>query len=154
MTEDSTEKSKTPYERAQSFATTHWSMIRAAGGEDTAAREAMAALCRSYWFPLYAFVRRKGRSPQDAEDLTQEFFAQLLEHHWVAQADRSKGRFRSFLLTAFSHFLATNGTKPLPRSAADIVGKCPCRWKRPKAGSDGNRPARAPRNSSSSGNGP
>jgi RNA polymerase sigma-70 factor (ECF subfamily) len=82
-------------------------MVLAAGdGDATGAREALARLCQTYWYPLYAYVRRKGHSPHDAEELTQEFFLQVLEHNWVARADRSRGRFRSFLLMAMNRFLA------------------------------------------------
>jgi RNA polymerase sigma-70 factor (ECF subfamily) len=63
-------------------------------------------LCRTYWYPLYAYARRRGHGPEDAQDLTQEFFARLLAKHWIASADREKGRFRTFLLTAMSRFLA------------------------------------------------
>ncbi len=66
----------------------------------------MEKLCRTYWYPLYAYVRRRGFGPADAEDLTQAFFAKVLEEHCVASADREKGRFRSFLLTRLNHFLA------------------------------------------------
>lgn len=91
----------------RSFATTHWSVVLAAAdGDATAAREALTRLCQTYWYPLYAYVRRKGHSPHDAEELTQEFFLQVLEHNWVARADRSRGRFRSFLLVAMNRFLA------------------------------------------------
>lgn len=89
------------------FLTTHWSAVVRAGQTD--AREAAAALaelCQNYWYPLYAFVRRQGRTPPEAEDLTQEFFAQLLAKNFVAKADQDKGRFRSFLLTLFKRFLA------------------------------------------------
>ncbi len=89
------------------FVTTHWSVVLAAGREDTpSAQGALARLCETYWFPLYAYVRRRGSGPEDAQDLTQEFFAQLLAHGWVADADRRRGRFRTFLLTALSRFLA------------------------------------------------
>lgn len=89
------------------FATTHWSVVLAAADHDDAgARESLARLCQVYWFPLYAYVRRRGHSAEDAQDLTQEFFARLLEKNWVAAADRSKGRFRTFLLTAMKRFLA------------------------------------------------
>lgn len=89
------------------FVTTRWSVVLAAGCSDTIhAHEALSRLCETYWYPLYAFVRRRGHSPEDAQDLTQEFFARLLEHHWVSDADRSKGRFRTFLLTALNRFLA------------------------------------------------
>lgn len=93
--------------RGAHFVTTHWSVVLTAGRNDTLrAQDALARLCRAYWYPLYAYVRRRGHSAPDAEDLTQEFFARLLQRNWVARADRSKGRFRSFLLTALSHFLA------------------------------------------------
>jgi len=89
------------------FVTTRWSVVLTAGRSDTTrAQEALSRLCETYWYPLYAFVRRRGHSPEDAQDLTQEFFARLLEHHWVGDADRAKGRFRTFLLTALSRFLA------------------------------------------------
>jgi RNA polymerase sigma-70 factor (ECF subfamily) len=70
------------------------------------ARRALGELCRLYWYPLYAFVRRQGRSAHDAQDLTQEFFRQLIEKDWLASVERSRGRFRSFLLVAIKHFLA------------------------------------------------
>jgi RNA polymerase sigma-70 factor (ECF subfamily) len=88
------------------FATTHWSLVLAARGRPSPdARAALADLCRVYWYPLYAFVRRSGHDATTAEDLTQEFFARLLEKGWLGQADRTKGRFRSFLLAACKHFL-------------------------------------------------
>ncbi len=96
----------------QVFATTRWSQVLAAGdGNATISREALTDLCQTYWYPLYAFVRHKGHSPQDAEDLTQEFFLRLMEHDWVARADRSKGRFRTFLLTMLTRFLANEWDK-------------------------------------------
>jgi RNA polymerase sigma factor (sigma-70 family) len=108
----STERPKTRNHPAQVFATTHWSVVLAAGGGDAAgAREALSGLCQTYWYPLYAYVRRKGHSPQDAQDLTQEFFLRLLEHDWVARADKGKGRFRSFLLTVLNRFLADEWDK-------------------------------------------
>jgi RNA polymerase sigma factor (sigma-70 family) len=89
------------------FLTTHWSVVLSAGGSDTPrARDALEHLCRLYWYPLYSYVRRRGHSPADAQDLTQEFFARLLARNWVGSADPQKGRFRSFLLTAMNHFLA------------------------------------------------
>src|SRR5439155_6938234 len=72
---------------------------------------ALAELCRTYWYPLYAFIRRKGHNPHDAEDLTQAFFARLLVKNYVAQADRERGRFRTFLLAALTHFLADEWDK-------------------------------------------
>ena len=94
------------------FVTTHWSVVLTAGRSDTTrARDALANLCQTYWFPLYAYVRRRGHSPEDAQDLTQAFFARLLERNWVGQADQQKGRFRSFLLSAMNHFLADEWDK-------------------------------------------
>jgi RNA polymerase sigma-70 factor (ECF subfamily) len=89
------------------FATTHWSVVVAA--RDPAApqaRAALADLCRTYWFPLYAYIRRQGHNADQAQDLTQEFFARLLEKDGLASVDQAKGRFRSFLLAACRHFLA------------------------------------------------
>src|SRR5262245_40728840 len=89
------------------FATTHWSVVIAAGDQDFIQRsEALEKLCRTYWYPLYAYVRRRGVGPEDAQDLTQEFFARLLKKNYPAQADRAKGKFRSFLLLTLNHFLA------------------------------------------------
>jgi RNA polymerase sigma factor (sigma-70 family) len=108
------------------FVTTRWSVVLTAGDSDSAeAGDALATLCQSYWYPLYAYVRRRGNSAEDAQDLTQEFFARLLKRNWIANADQSKGRFRSFLLGAMNHFLADEwdkaraqkrggGTAPLP----------------------------------------
>jgi RNA polymerase sigma factor (sigma-70 family) len=93
--------------RGDRFATTHWSMVLSAGrSHSPEASRALATLCENYWFPLYAFVRRAGYSAEDAQDLTQEFFARLLAQHFFASADRQKGKFRSFLLAALKHFLA------------------------------------------------
>src|SRR4051794_521226 len=87
--------------RAASFTPTHWSVVLSAGRSDsTHARSALEKLCRSYWFPIYAFVRRQGHGPQDAQDLTQEFFARLLQKNHLAEVDPAKGRFRSFLLAS------------------------------------------------------
>src|SRR6516225_12214937 len=89
------------------FVTTHWSMVLAAGKVASAeAQEALEVLCQTYWYPLYSYVRRRGHQPDDAQDLTQEFFARLLEKHYLQSADPERGRFRSFLLTAFKRFLS------------------------------------------------
>ena len=89
------------------FVTTHWSVVLSAREKD-APQSAMAleTLCRTYWYPLYAFVRRQGRGPHDAQDLTQAFFARVLEKDYLQTAAREKGRFRTFLLVAFKRFLA------------------------------------------------
>lgn len=89
------------------FATTHWSLVAAAQDlAAPAARAALADLCRAYWFPVYAYVRRRGHDHHRAQDLTQAFFARLLEKNDLAAADRTRGRFRSFLLAACQNFLA------------------------------------------------
>lgn len=94
------------------FATTHWSVVLTAGRTDTTrAQNALSKLCSTYWYPLYAYVRRRGHSAHDAQDLTQAFFAQLLERQSVAHADPNRGRFRSFLLGVMNHFLANEWTR-------------------------------------------
>jgi DNA-directed RNA polymerase specialized sigma24 family protein len=88
------------------FTTTHWSVVIAASQQDSS--ESMAALeilCRTYWYPLYAYIRRRGYEPADAQDLTQEFFARLLSKQYLRAVDHRKGKFRSFLLAALEHFL-------------------------------------------------
>lgn len=90
------------------FPQTHWSAVLAAGGSVVPAAEAaLAELCRAYWYPLYAYARRNGHNVDDAQDLTQGFFAHLIRVRLVARADSSKGRFRSFLLVSFKRFIAS-----------------------------------------------
>jgi RNA polymerase sigma factor (sigma-70 family) len=89
------------------FATTHWSVVLTAQGESPAAHEALEKLCRTYWRPLYAFVRREGLGPEDAKDLIQEFFARLLERRNLRTVRREKGRLRSYLLVSIKRFLAS-----------------------------------------------
>ena len=93
---------------AADFAATRWTLVLSAarGSQTPRAAAAMAELCGLYWYPLYAFIRRRGHAAHDAEDLTQEFFARLLDKHFLAAADREKGRFRTFLLMAVKRFLA------------------------------------------------
>lgn len=94
------------------FVTTRWTAVVAAGQADTPnARIALESLCQTYWYPLYAYVRRSGRSPEDSKDLTQTFFAQLLERNSIAKVDRERGRFRSFLLTSLKNFLVNDWEK-------------------------------------------
>ena len=89
------------------FCTTHWSVIVLAGEQESPrATEALEVLCRTYWYPLYAYLRRQSYSPADAQDLTQGFFARLLEKSFLDKVDRRKGKFRSFLLASLNHFLA------------------------------------------------
>ncbi len=93
-------------EQTSRFAATDWSLVLAAGGTDTEeARPAMSRLLETYWYPLYAFVRRAGRDPNDASDLTQEFLTRLLEGNSLSLADPTKGKFRTFLLTSLERFL-------------------------------------------------
>ncbi len=96
------------------FATTRWSQVIAAGADQSEdSREALARLCESYWYPLYAYVRRWGYDADQAQDLTQEFFARLLEKHYLRAADPSRGRFRSFLLASLKHFLSNERDREL-----------------------------------------
>src|SRR5271166_3801912 len=89
------------------FATTHWTVVLAAGrGDSRQANMALEELCRTYWYPLYAYVRRHGHSREDAEDLTQGFFARLLEKNYLEGVTSDGGKFRSFLLVALKRFLA------------------------------------------------
>jgi len=95
-----------PSERAAVFATTHWSVVLAARDLDSPnAQAALARLCQTYWYPVYCCVRRHGRSPEDAQDLTQAFFAKLIEKNQISLADRERGRFRTFLLRSLENFL-------------------------------------------------
>ena len=106
------------------FATTRWTVVMAA--RDKASPEsasALQALCTGYWPPLYAFVRRLGNSPQDAEDLTQEFFARLLQKDWLDAVERDRGRFRTFLIVAVKRFLANEWDKS--RAARRGGGQAP-----------------------------
>ncbi len=97
----------TTEERQPIFGTTHWSVVQRAGGaSESQAANALEQLCRTYWYPLYAYVRRQGRRPEEAQDLTQGFFAQLLAHESMQKVRRERGRFRSFLLASMNHFLA------------------------------------------------
>jgi len=94
------------------FATTHWTVVLAAGKRHTPQADgALAELCQTYWFPLYAYVRRRGHNKPDAEDLTQTFFVRLLERNFLADVDNEKGKFRAFLLASLKHFLANDWDK-------------------------------------------
>ena len=107
------------------FHTTHWTMVLAASAEGTLAHEALSSLCSTYWYPLYAFIRRQGATPHEAEDLTQEFFCRILKRDWLANVQPAAGKFRSFLLTCLKNFLSNEwerasaqrrggGRKPIP----------------------------------------
>jgi DNA-directed RNA polymerase specialized sigma24 family protein len=98
---------ETIHGHAGAFAPTHWSVVVAAGAEDEQqSRDALAQLCQTYWPPLYTFVRARGYSRDDAQDLTQGFFQHLIVHRIYARTDRQKGKFRSFLLASLKNFLA------------------------------------------------
>ncbi|MBC8352770.1 MAG: sigma-70 family RNA polymerase sigma factor [Planctomycetes bacterium] len=101
------ESHREPIARERHFATTHWSIVVAAGDASReGAQDALSQLCEAYWYPLYAYVRRRGHSAPDAQDLTQAFFARLLEKQSLRVAKRERGKFRSFLLASLDHFLA------------------------------------------------
>jgi RNA polymerase sigma-70 factor (ECF subfamily) len=106
------------------FTTTHWSVVLAAGGPDSGvAREALERLCQTYWYPLYAYARRRGNSPEDAEDLSQELFARLIERNDFANLSKERGRFRAFLLAALNHLLSDEYDRA--RAAKRGGGKVP-----------------------------
>ncbi len=88
------------------FETTRWSLVRAAVGQPSQARQALEILCSTYWYPLYAYIRHRGNSAEDAKDLIQEFFTRFLEKDYLKDVDPAKGRFRSFLLASVNHFLS------------------------------------------------
>ena len=95
------------------FATTHWSVVLTAQGQSSAAQAALETLCRTYWMPLYAFIRREGCPVEEAKDLTQEFFARWLERRDFDAARREKGRLRSYLLVSLKHFLANERNRAM-----------------------------------------
>jgi RNA polymerase sigma factor (sigma-70 family) len=99
------------------FATTRWSLVLAASADASSAgaHEALATLCETYWYPLYAFLRSRGYDAEDAQDLTQAFFARLLEKHAISQADPTRGRFRSFLLASLKHFAANERDRDMAK---------------------------------------
>ena len=100
-------ESRPGFEGRTAFTTTHWSVVLAASGNRLSGENsALENLCSTYWYPLYTFVRRRGYEVPEAQDLTQEFFARLLEKDFLSDVDPRKGRFRSFLLAALEHFLA------------------------------------------------
>ncbi len=130
---DAREQPQEPARPPRQFATTRWSLVVSAGRQSSPhSQQALAALCSTYWYPLYAYVRRRVADVNEAQDLTQAFFAELLEKNYVGAATPERGKFRAFLLTAFKHFLAKHWEKakaqkrgggrapiPLDFSAAD-----------------------------------
>ena len=104
---ESQEKQPSAAAERRWFTTTHWSVVLSARNRKSPESEgALAALCETYWFPLYAYVRRSGHTSHDAQDLTQAFFARLLEKDFLRDVDHRRGKFRSFLLAALKHFLS------------------------------------------------
>jgi len=98
--------------RSVEFTTTHWSVVLAAADQESPqAAQALEQLCRTYWYPLYAYVRRQGYTPEDAQDLTQEFFARVLARDYLTRADPNKGKFRSFLLAGIKNLLCDERDK-------------------------------------------
>ena len=96
-----------PFFEKRSFATTRWTVVLAAGDDQSQdSKEALARLCETYWYPLYAYVRKRVNSLDEAQDLTQAFFCRFIEQDFAATADPNRGRFRAFLLTACKHFLS------------------------------------------------
>jgi DNA-directed RNA polymerase specialized sigma24 family protein len=107
---------------AASFETTHWSeVVAAGGGASPQSAQALARLCECYWPPLYSYVRRRGYPVEAAQDLTQEFFARLLEKKALSAADRERGKFRCFLLASMKHFLANEWDRSRAYFAMELV---------------------------------
>ncbi len=111
------------------FATTHWTVVLAAGRRCTPQSDhALAELCRTYWFPLYGYVRRRGHTKEDAEDLTQAFFARFLEKNYLEDLTAERGRFRAFLLASLKHFLANEWDKSQRQKRGGGVAHLPLDW--------------------------
>jgi RNA polymerase sigma-70 factor (ECF subfamily) len=107
-----TSKQTTGVRAADVFATTHWTVVLAAGNRSSRQADvALEELCRTYWYPLYVYVRRQTATREDAEDLTQSFFARFLEKNYLEKLNSEKGRFRAFLLASLKHFLANEWDK-------------------------------------------
>lgn len=122
-TVDSTPENRQPLQSAR-FQTTRWTIVVASRRpEEPAGREAIESLCRDYWYPLYVYVRRTGRSPEDAQDLTQAFFARLLSRNSLESATPGKGRFRTFLLVCLKRFLTTEWRRGQAQKRGG--GSCP-----------------------------
>ena len=111
------------------FATTRWTVVLAAGQRRTPqADRALEELCRAYWYPLYAYIRRRGRTREDAEDLTQAFFAQFLEKNGLANVRADQGRFRAYLLACLKHFLANEWDKAQAQKRGGGALHLPLDW--------------------------
>jgi RNA polymerase sigma-70 factor (ECF subfamily) len=111
------------------FATTHWTVVLAAGRQSSPdADRALEELCRTYWFPLYAYVRRRGHTKEDAEDLTQAFFARFLAKNYLEGLNAERGRFRAFLLAALKHFLANEWDRSQRQKRGGRIPHLPLDW--------------------------
>jgi RNA polymerase sigma-70 factor (ECF subfamily) len=118
---------------AGQFHTTRWSLVLASARDQSqTGRAALAALCKIYWYPLYAFARRRGHSPHDSQDLTQGFFLHILEHRALSGVNRLKGKFRSFLLPAFRTIFRLRRAEPTDSSEGGSVSLFPWTWNLPK----------------------
>src|SRR5882757_8780121 len=108
------------------FPNTRWSVVLAATRRQSPeSAEALEAICRAYWYPLYAYVRRCGQSAHDAQDLTQEFFCRLLEKRWLDSADRDKGKLRTFLIVALKNFMSKEWRKASAQKRGSAQGHAP-----------------------------
>lgn len=115
-----------PTTAASGFHTTHWTVVlKARDANDTAAREALNSLCATYWYPLYAFIRRRGAGAAEAEDLTQEFFRRFLERNALASVNPTAGKFRSFLLACLNNFLSHEDERRRARKRGGGVAPLP-----------------------------
>lgn len=123
------------------FPTTHWSRVVTAGDRHAPeAREALATLCGAYWYPVYAYVRRQGHPPERAQDLTQDFFAYVLERELIAKADPDRGRFRSFLRGVCANFLANDRERQNAGKRGEAGRSCPSTRLTPRADMPRNPP--------------
>ncbi len=132
MTGDSTNPPSTRGSAASAdvFATTHWTLVLAAGANRAPQADlAMEELCRTYWYPLYTYIRHQGHSRQDAEDLTQGFFARFLARNYLEGLSSDKGRFRAFLLAALKHFLANERDRAASRKRGGGAAALSLDWK-------------------------
>lgn len=124
MTPDERSTQTPPPANAKWFTTTHWSVVLAAGhGQSPEAEQALEKLCRRYWYPLYAYTRRRGYDAHEAQDLVQEFFARLLAKNYLQGVNSERGKFRSFLLASLNHFLANefDRAQALKRGGGQIL---------------------------------
>ena len=138
---------------AAGFPTTHWGRVLAAGGDDPGSREALAALCRDYWYPLYGFVRLKGHSPEDAQDLVQGLFAELLGRGALQGLDPACGRFRSFLMACCSRSIAKHHARERALKRGGARTRSPSIGGRASHDSPRSRPTTRPPSGSSSADG-